>query len=53
MSDCGAVPKKEAFAIGGAVEVVVNVPEKDVDNYYYFKSYEGSKCRIVKVFPGL
>lgn len=52
MSDCGAVPKKEAFAIGGAVEVVVNNPEKDVEDYYYLKSCEGSKGQIVKVLSG-
>ena len=47
-----AVPK-EAFAIGDAVEVVVNVPEKDVEDYYYLKLYEGSKGSVVKVLPFL
>ncbi|AMQ06573.1 hypothetical protein [Sporosarcina psychrophila] len=45
-----AVPK-EAFAIGDAVEVVVNVEEKEVEDYYYLKLYEGSKGQIVKFLP--
>ena len=46
-----AVPKKEAFAVGDTVEVVVNVEEKDVEDYYYLKLYEGSEGRVVKVLP--
>lgn len=45
-------PTDETFAIGDEVTVVVNVPEKDVENYYYVKPYEGSQGRIVKVLPG-
>ena len=48
-----AVPVKEAFAVGDMVEVIVNVPEKDVEDYYYLKTYEGSEGRVVKVLPGL
>lgn len=46
-----AVPVTDTFAIGDAVEVVINVPEKDVEVYYYHKTYEGSEGRIVKVLP--
>ena len=46
-----AVPKKEAFDVGDTVEVVVNVEEKDVEDYYYLKVFEGMKGRIVKVLP--
>ncbi|MET3657856.1 hypothetical protein [Sporosarcina psychrophila] len=46
-----AVPVKEAFAVGDAVEVVVNVEEKDVEDYYYLKLYEGSEGQVVKVLP--
>jgi len=48
-----AVPVKEAFAVGDTVEVVINVPEKDVEDYYYLKTYEGSEGQVVKVLPGL
>ena len=37
-----AAPKKEAFAVGDSVEVVVNVAEKEVEDYYYLKLYAGS-----------
>ena len=50
-----AVPVKEAFAVGDTVEVVVNVEEKEVEDYYYLKTYEGSEgrvVRVVKVLPG-
>jgi len=40
-------------AVGYAGEVVVNVLEKDVEDYYYLKMYEGSEGRIVKVLPSL
>ncbi|QNK86303.1 hypothetical protein H7992_13605 [Sporosarcina sp. resist] len=46
-----AEPKKVAFTVGDTVEVVVNVEEKDVEDYYYLKLYEGSKGRIVKFLP--
>ena len=46
-----AVPVKDAFAVGDTVEVVVNVEEKEVEDYYYLKSYEGAEGRVVKVFP--
>jgi hypothetical protein len=36
-----AVPMKEAFAVGDTVEIVVNVEEKDVEDYYYLKVFEG------------
>ncbi|MBO0587604.1 MULTISPECIES: hypothetical protein [unclassified Sporosarcina] len=48
-----AVPKKGVFAVGDTVFVVVNVEGKDVEDYYYLKSYEGSNGRVVKVLPGL
>jgi len=48
-----AVPVKEAFAVGDTVEVVVNVEEREVEDYYYLKSHEGSEGRIVKVLHGL
>lgn len=41
-----------AFELGDTVEVVVNVEEKEVEDYYYLKSYEGSGGRIVKVLSG-
>ncbi|MET3658360.1 hypothetical protein [Sporosarcina psychrophila] len=37
-----------AFELGDMVEVVVNVEEKEIEDYYYLKLYEGSKGRIVK-----
>ena len=40
-----------AFAIGDSVEVVVNVEEKEVEDYYYLKTYEGSEGRVIKVLP--
>lgn len=40
-----------AFELGDMVEVVVNVEEKEVEDYYYLKLYEGSKGRIVKFLP--
>lgn len=48
-----AVPVKETFVVGDTVEVVVNVEEKEVEDYYYLKTYEGSEGRVVKVLPGL
>ena len=48
-----ALPKKEAFAVGDTVEVVVNVEEKDVEDYYYLQGFVGLKGRIVEVIPGL
>lgn len=41
-----------AFELGDMVEVIVNVGEKDVEDFYYLKSYEGSKGRVVKVLSG-
>jgi hypothetical protein len=46
-----AVPKKETFAVGDTAEVVVNVSEKDVEDYYYLKVFEGMEGRIVNVLP--
>ena len=40
-----------AFELGDTVEVVVNVKEKEVEDYYYLKLYEGSKGRVVKFLP--
>ncbi|WP_421100976.1 hypothetical protein ACOKXV_11425 [Sporosarcina psychrophila] len=40
-----------AFELGDTVEVVVNVEEKEVEDYYYLKLYEGAKGRIVKFLP--
>ncbi|QNK86456.1 hypothetical protein H7992_14430 [Sporosarcina sp. resist] len=40
-----------AFKLGDLVEVIVNVEEKDVEDYYYLKLYEGSEGRIVKFLP--
>ncbi|QNK87773.1 hypothetical protein H7992_21820 [Sporosarcina sp. resist] len=40
-----------AFELGDTVEVVVNVQEKEVEDYYYLKLYEGSKGQIVKFLP--
>ncbi|KAA0941599.1 hypothetical protein FQ087_20800 [Sporosarcina sp. ANT_H38] len=48
-----AVPKEEAFGVGDTVEVVVNVEEKDVEDYYYLQDFVGLKGRVVKVIPGL
>jgi len=48
-----AVQVKEAFAVGDTVEVVVNVEEKEVEDYYYLKTYEGSEGRVVNVLLGL
>ena len=45
-------PVQDAFEIGDEVTVVVNVPEKDVENYYYVKPYEGSQGKVVKLLPG-
>lgn len=46
-------PVQDAFAIGDTVTVVVNVAEKDVEDYYYLKTFEGMKGRVIKVLPGL
>ncbi|WP_342538354.1 hypothetical protein MKY15_19835 [Sporosarcina sp. FSL K6-1540] len=35
-----------AFELGDTVEVVVNVEEKEVEDYYYLKLYEGSKGEL-------
>lgn len=44
-------PVQDTFEIGDEVTVVVNVPEKDVENYYYLKRYEGATGKIVKLLP--
>jgi hypothetical protein len=45
--------KRVAFAVGDTVEVVVNVEEKDVEDYYYLKSFVGVKGQIVKLISNL
>jgi hypothetical protein len=47
-----AVPR-EAFTISDTVEVVMNIEEKDVEDFYYLKSFVGMKGQIVKVIPNL
>ncbi len=42
-----AAPKKEAFAVGDTVEVVVNVSEKHVEDYYYLKVFEGMPVKWI------
>ena len=42
----------ESFAIGDTVKVVVNVSENEVEDFYYLKTYEGARGKIVKVLPG-
>ena len=39
------------FAVGDTVEVVVNVPESAVEDYYYLKTFEGAKGKVIKVLP--
>jgi hypothetical protein len=45
-------PLQGEFAIGDEVTVVFNVQEKVVEDYYYLKTFEGMKGRIVKVLHG-
>ena len=40
---------KEIFTVSDTVEIVVNVEEKDVEDYFYLKVFEGMEGRIVKV----
>lgn len=40
------------FQIGHDVEVVVNVTEKQVEDYYYLKEFQGVRGRVIKVLPG-
>ena len=42
-------PVTDAFAVGDIVEVVVNVEEKEVEDYYYLQGYMGLKGRVVKL----
>lgn len=44
-----AAPNREAFTVGDTVEVVVNVEEKDVEDYYYLQGYVGLRGKIVKL----
>ncbi|KAA0944096.1 hypothetical protein FQ087_18390 [Sporosarcina sp. ANT_H38] len=48
-----ALPKKAAFVVGDTVEIVVNVEEKEVEDYYYLQDFVGLKGRVVKMIPGL
>lgn len=45
-------PVQDTFSLGDMVTVVVNVEEKEVEDYYYLKTFEGMKGRIVKALPG-
>lgn len=40
-----------AFEVGDAVEVVADVDERQVEDYYYLKSFERAKGKVVKVLP--
>lgn len=40
-----------AFEIDDTVEVVVNVDESEVEDYYYLKTFEGAKGKAIKVLP--
>ena len=40
-----------AFEIDDTVEVVVNVDESEVEDYYYLKTFEGAKGKVIKVLP--
>lgn len=40
------------FEIGSTVEVVVNVSEKEVEDYYYLKGYQGVRGQVIKALPG-
>ena len=47
-----ALPKV-AFAVGDTVEVVSEVDESEIEDYYYLKSFGGAKGKVVKVLPKL
>ncbi|MFJ7933687.1 hypothetical protein [Sporosarcina sp. NPDC096371] len=40
------------FEIGNTVEVVVNVTEKEVEDYYYLKEFQGVRGRVIKGLRG-
>lgn len=42
-----------AFAIGDMVTVVANVDESRVEDYYYLKTFDGAKGKVIKVLPKL
>ncbi|WP_342512818.1 hypothetical protein MKY34_19760 [Sporosarcina sp. FSL K6-1522] len=41
-----------AFEVGDTVEVVDNVDESQIEDYYYLQDYVGLTGRIVKVIRG-
>ena len=38
-----------AFDVGDTVEVVADVDESQVEDYYYLKSFEGAKGKVIKM----
>lgn len=40
-----------AFAVGDTVEVWCNVNQSQVEDYYYLKTFEGAKGKVIKVLP--